>query len=600
VLARWKLTFGAILLLVVSAVTILFLGRQFDWPILTRDTAKTGGLPVDSIEQDRQQPKPTGLTNSRSLPKPVTSPIRFIESARELGISFRQTSGITRDKHFPAANGSGAALLDANADGLLDIYFLTACLLPIKQSDDSPRNEFYRAKPEGSYEELAAMAGLDFAGFSQGVGVADVNNDGFSDLYVVTLGGNLLFQNMGDGTYRNVTDQSGTGSGRWGTSCAFLDYDEDGTVDLYVANYGIWSIETNEYCGDRERGIRLFCRPTYITPAIHLLLRNRGDGTFEETTEQAGIARTDGRGQGVVAADLNGDGHMDLYVANDMSPNFLFLNRGDGTFHDASILSGAAFDGDGAALASMGVDATDVDGDGRPELFVTNFLNEYNNLYHNQGKGFFEDISVSSGLGPDSLPEVGWGTLLTDLDNDGLPDVLVVNGHVDDNTLEFGRNEPYQQKAKVWRNKTGLRFDNVSSGAGDYFSSAHLSRGAAFGDLNNDGRTDVVVLNLDEPATVLINESTDASGWIRLELVGRSSNRDSIGSLIEAEIRGRKLVREIKGGGSYLSAHDLRLLIGIGNATQADRVLIRWLGGESAVFEGVSPQQTIRAIEPLR
>jgi hypothetical protein len=367
-----------------------------------------------------------------------------------------------------------------------------------------------------------------------------------------------------------------------------------------LPTHRLWSIETNDYCGDRDRGVRLFCRPTYITPEIHTLLRNRGDGTFEETTERAGIARHDGRGQGVVAADVNGDGHVDLYVANDMSPNFLFLNNGDGSFRDFTMLSGAAHDGNGAALAGMGVDATDLDADGRPELFVTNFLNEYNNLYHNQGNGFFEDISVSSGLGPDSLPEVKWGTLLTDLDNDGLPDVLVVSGHVDDNLHELGRQEPHRQRAKVWRHRGRMRFENVSDGAGDYFATRHVSRGAAFGDLNDDGRTDVVVVNLDQHPAVLLNQSDDSAGWVRFHLTGRTSNRDVVGCLIQLEAGGNKHYRAIKGGGSYLSAHDLRVLIGVGGAAQVDSVTITWPSGTETFRENLSLRQTFHLVEPLR
>ncbi|MBI3468070.1 MAG: CRTAC1 family protein [Planctomycetes bacterium] len=521
-----------------------------------------------------------------------------MERSEQLVTNFKHVSGINKEKHFPAANGSGVAILDFDGDGLLDLYFLTACPLPVAVTTSSPRNSAQRRRPDGTHEEIGPMAGLDLAAFCQGVTVGDVNNDGFSDVLIVALGGNHLYSNQGDGTFRDVSVECGIVDRHWGASAAFLDYDEDGSLDFYVANYGLWSMESNLFCGDPERNIRLFCRPTYITPDVHSLYRNRGDGTFEWATERAGIARSDGRGQGVVAADLNGDGHVDLYVANDMSPHFLFLGRGDGTFKDFTILSGAAYDADGKALAGMGVDATDLDGDGLPELFATHFAHEYNTLYHNLGEGFFEDIASLSGLGPDSLPDVGWGTMLVDLDNDGLPDALVVNGHVDDNLAEMGRAEPYRQKAKVWRNRGGLRFEDVSDRAGDYFTSAHVSRGAAFGDLDDDGRLDVVVCNLDEAPAVLMNHSNRDAGWVRFRLIGRRSNRDAIGSVVELQSEALHVWRAVKGGGSYESAHDLRVLIGVGQATRVDQVTITWPQGAKTNLANLDLQQTYSLVEP--
>lgn len=525
--------------------------------------------------------------------------IRLVEQSKQFGINFQHVSGINKERHFPAANGSGVAIIDFDGDGLLDIYLPTACPLPVEVSPSSPRNSAQRRRADGTYEEIGPMAGLDLAGFCQGVTVGDVNNDGFSDILIVALGGNHLFLNQCDGTFRDASDEGGIVDRRWGTSAALLDYDEDGSLDFYVANYGHWSIESNLFCGDVERNIRLFCRPTYITPDVHSLYRNRGDGTFEWATEQAGIARSDGRGQGVVAADVNADGHIDLYVANDMSPNFLFLSRGDGTFKDSTMLSGAAFDENGKALASMGIDATDLDGDGLPELFVTNFAHEYNTLYHNLGDGFFEDISSLSGVGPDSLPDVGWGTMLVDLDNDGLPDLLVVNGHVDDNLKDMGRAEPYRQKAKVWRNSGNLRFVQVSAGVGDYFRSEHVSRGAAFGDLDDDGRLDIVVCNLDEAPAVLMNESNPDAGWVRFRLIGRRSNRDAIGSVVELQTESLRIWRAVKGGGSYESAHDLRVLIGVGQAATADRVTITWPQGAKTDLTNLDLRRTYSLVEPI-
>jgi hypothetical protein len=527
------------------------------------------------------------------------SPIRFANRAVDLGVAFRQTSGITRDKHFPAANGSGVGILDFDADGLQDIYLLTACPLPVSITPLSPRNSLMRRTADGVYEDVGPSAGVDLAAFCQGVTVGDINNDGFSDFLIVALGGNRVYLNHGDGTYSDMSDAAGIVDQRWGASAAFIDYDEDGSLDFYVANYGLWSLESNLYCGDQQRDIRVFCRPTYITPDVHSLYRNRGDGSFEWATERAGIARSDGRGQGVVAADVNNDGHVDLYVGNDISPHFLFLGRGDGTFQDYTELSGAAYDADGRALAGMGVDATDLDGDGLPELFATHFANEFNTLYHNLGSGFFEDIAALSGLGPDSLPDVGWGTMLADLDNDGLADVLVVNGHVDDNLAELGGDEPYRQRARVWRNRGRLRFEQLTDRAGDYFASAHVSRGAAFGDLDDDGRLDAVVCNLDDETAVLMNESEAGAGWVRFRLIGRRSNRDAIGCLVQSRSGSLQQWRAVKGGASYLSAHDLRVLIGVGDAAQVDEVTVTWPNRTTSILNGVELRRTYTLAEPI-
>jgi hypothetical protein len=546
----------------------------------------------------------TGPSGAKRATDPTTgtqkdSPIHFVERSRELGVVFQHVSGIDKEKYFPAANGSGLAAFDMDGDGLMDLYLLTACPLPFELKPSSPRNGLLRRTPGGVYEEVARLAGLDLAAFCQGVTVGDVNSDGFPDILLVCLGGNHLLINQGDSTFRDVSEEAGVADERWGASAAFLDYDEDGNLDFYVANYGLWSLESNLYCGDQARGIRVFCRPSYITPDVHSLYRNRGDGTFEWATERAGIARNDGRGQGVVAADVNADGHIDLYVANDLSPHFLFLGRGDGTFQDVTTLSGAAFDADGVARAGMGVDATDLDGDGLPELFVTHFAHEFNTLYHNLGQGFFEDIAALSRLGPDSLPEVGWGTMLTDLDNDGLPDALVVNGHVDDNLAEMGGDEPYRERAKVWRNRSGLRFDHVSERAGEYFSSAHVARGAAFADLDDDGRLDVAVCNLDDNPAVLMNDGSPENGWIRFRLTGRRSNRDAVGAMVQVKAGPLHLWRALKGGGSYLSAHDLRVLVGVGQAARVDEAIITWPSGAQTTLKDLELRQTISLVEPM-
>ena len=416
----------------------------------------------------------------------------------------------------------------------------------------------------------------------------------------------VLFLNNGNGTFRDITKDAGVGGFNWSSGGAFLDYDNDGDLDLYVTNYGHWKLpDDDQFCTeylDRHRPseakVRTYCSPRTIKPARHFLYRNNGDRTFTDVTEAAGVGRTDGRGFGVVAADLNGDGRIDLYVANDMCPNFVFLNRGDGTFEDVTEISGAGYDAHGQTHAGMGVDAEDVDGDGRPDLLVTNFLNEPNSLYRNLGAGLFEDRTPTSGMATDSTPWVGWGCALADFDNDGWPDCFVTNGHVDDNLELLGQNSPYAQPPLLHRNLEGSRFRLATRDAGPYFDSDHVGRGAAFGDLDNDGDVDIVVNHKDGAPALLRNDTKTANHWIRLSLVGTVSNRDAVGALVTVELKSRTLFRQRKGGASLESSHDPRLLIGLGQETEARRVTIRWPSGRVTTAEQLAADRSYRVVEP--
>jgi len=373
---------------------------------------------------------------------------------------------------------------------------------------------------------------------------------------------------------------------------------------VYVAHYGIWSIEANLHCGDTARQLRTFCSPKRITPAVHALYQNLGDGTFSDVTERVGIARTDGRGQGVVASDIDMDGHVDLYVANDLTPNFLFLNRGDGSFRDVTDFSGVAMNRDGLAQAGMGVDCADIDRDGLPDLFVTNFRHEYNALYINLDHGTFMDKSHSAGVAGDSMDEVGWGTRLVDFDNDGWPDIFVTNGHVDDNIAQLDPNASYGELPKVWRNLAG-RFRYLGPGVAPYFETTHVGRGAAFGDIDNDGWTDIAVNHVDSPPAVLRNVSpapaSSPTPWIRITLVGRGSNRDAIGARVELAVPNLpgKLLRQRTGGASYLSDHDGRLLVGLGDISLVTELTVRWPSGLHTTLHDVAPGQEITVREDL-
>ncbi len=491
-------------------------------------------------------------------------------------------SGNSDEKDFPTCLGSGVALLDYDGDGWLDLYLATTRNLPLSAPDRSPGNRLYRNRHDGTFEDVTRHAGVGFRGFCHGVTVGDADNDGRPDLYLTNLGPNVLYLNNGDGTFRNATAGSGLGGSGWSCGAAFLDYDNDGRLDLYVSHYGEWSPDLRRpACGDSKRNIRTICSPSTIEPQRHALYRNRGDSTFEDTTVGAGVGRRDGRGLGVVAADLDRDGRIDLYVANDKGPNFLFLNRGDGTFADITETSGAAGNEAGEYQGSMGVDAQDLHGDGLFELIVTNFWGDGAALYRNAGGGNFLEISRSAGIIRDSKPYVGWGVALEDFDNDGRPDLLMVNGHVNDNLEQLGQDIPQPEPAKLWWNRGAvgghIALTNLAD-PGPFFAVPHVARGAAFGDLDNDGDVDVVISRLDQLPAVLLNESPPRS-WIRLELIGRRSNRSAIGAAIEVRAGGRVFHRQVKGGGSYLSANDPRVLVGLGDVDRVDSVEVRWPSG---------------------
>jgi enediyne biosynthesis protein E4 len=524
------------------------------------------------------------------------SPFRFAEIAHPAGIDFVHFSGMTEERYAPTANGSGVAIFDYDNDGKLDLYFATGTLLPLG-SRRSGTNRLYKNLGENHFRDVTEESGLGFAGYCHGIVAGDIDNDGDQDVFLCNYGPNVLFLNNGKGSFKDISKDAGIIGSHWSMSGAFLDYDNDGDLDLYVSNYGLWNLpEDDRFCG--KGPVRTYCLPTSIKPAPHILYRNEGNLTFTDVTRVAGLGRTDGRGFGIVAADLNDDGRIDLYVANDMCPNFVFLNRGNGTFEDVTESSGAGYDAQGRTHAGMGVDAEDVDGDGRPDLFVTNYWNEPNSLYMNLGGGMFEDRTPTSGMATDSTPWVGWGCSLADFDNDGWPDCFVANGHVDNNLDLLGHNSPYAQPPLLHRNREGRRFQLATREAGPYFEADHVGRGAAFGDLDDDGDIDIVVNHKDGPPALLRNDTKTSNHWIRLSLVGTISNRDAVGARVEVELMGRTLARQRKGGTSVACSNDPRLLIGLGNQAEARKVTVRWPSGRFSVAEHLAADASYRVVEP--
>ncbi len=554
---------------------------------------------------------PVPRTNSVLEPSVIRGPLHFTDMLMTSRIDFIHVSGDSSDKPFPAANGSGVAAFDYDLDGQIDVLFLTGVPFPIDDQQTKSVNRCYRNLGEWRFDDVTAQTRLGHNGYSAGVAVGDFNSDGFPDAYITCYGRNQLFRNLGDGTFEEQGHHAGVDDDGWGTSAAFLDYDNDGCLDLYVCNYAIWTPKTNHYCGDTARGVRIFCNPTTVEPARHRLFRSEGDGHFQEAFDDSGLASVaPGRGQGVVAADLNEDGQIDLYVGNDLQPNYLFLNRGGGKFENASELSGTARDHLGRNQASMGVDAADVNRDGRFELFVTNYEGEHNAFYQNMGSAQFQEVSHSRGLAADSLPYIGWGTVFADFDLDGWPDVIVTNGHTDNNLNDLGRDGKYLQPAGLWRN-TASRFTFCGgAAAGDYFANTHVGRGLALADLDNDGDPDVLIAHKDLPPALLRNDalsSVPASSpktsrksnqrWIRVRLIGTRSNRDAVGAKVVLQSGDARVAQQIKGGGSYLSAHDSRLLFALPTDLSDIRLEIQWPSGETSQVTEFNPEQTLTIIE---
>ncbi len=541
-------------------------------------------------------------TESPPVPKSEgeTGPFRFVDVVRASGVDFIHVSGMTDAKQFPTANGSGVSIFDFDNDGRMDLYFATGNSIPLDPAR-AASNRLYKNLGDGRFRDVTERSGLGFRGYCHAAIAGDIDNDGDPDLFLCNYGGDVLYLNKGDGTFTDISQSAGVfRRDSWSSSAAFLDVDNDGDLDLYVSRYGDWQWPRDDrFCGDAARKIRRYCSPKELRPVRHALYRNNGDRTFTDIAVEAGLGRDDGHGFGVVAADLDDDGRVDLYVANDQDPNFLFLNRGDGTFRDATEDSGAGRNIEGRTSAGMGVDAEDVDGDGLPELFVTNFQEEYNTLFKNLGRGGFMDVTANFNLAVESLPWIGWGCALADLDSDGWPDIVVANGHIDDNALVFGQPTGYSQPALLHRNLAGKRFRLVNRGAGAYFAANHVGHGLAVGDLDDDGDLDLVINHKDGPPAILRNETTPIGRWIRLKLVGTRSNRDAIGASVTVQVDGRTIRRQRKGGCSLMSSHDPRLLIGLGSSADSVSLKVRWPSGAISQFDRLGTNRSHELVEPV-
>ncbi len=534
--------------------------------------------------------------------------MQFSDATKASGITFTHANSATPSKYLLETMGGGVALLDYDNDGRLDVFLTNGAKIeePMPRngrpdkSDPAHWNRLYRQGTDGTFEDVTEKAGVSGRTQNQygmGTAVGDYDNDGFADLYVTNYGTNTLYRNNGNGTFADVTARAGVAGGGWSASAGFVDYDNDGHLDLFVTRYLEWSFQHNRYCGEKKPGYRAYCHPDNFEPIASILFRNNGDGTFSNVSAKAGIASAPGKGLGVAFADFDDDGWTDVYVANDSVPCFLFRNSGNGTFTEDGLLAGVALNEDGKTFAGMGVDFSDYDNDGRPDLFVTDLSNERYRLFRNNADGSFRDATNASGVGGATLAYSGWSTRFFDYDNDGWKDIFVAQGHVMDTIEKTSPNLRYLQPPLLLRNESG-RFVRVLPG--DIFQRDFGGRGAAFGDLDNDGNVDVVVSNVGQKAFVLRNEGGNRQHWLGIRLEGKRSNRDGIGSRVKVTSgSGRTQYFTVTTAVGYLSASEKRVTVGLGADASATRVEIRWPSGAVQTFEHVKAGQTLVATEPV-
>src|SRR5579864_1238581 len=533
------------------------------------------------------------------------TPGNFVDITAASGVRFQHVSPHTSKKYLPETMGSGVALFDYDNDGRLDIFLVNGAPL----SDPTPKgtipektgpkywNRLFHQKSDGTFEDVTEKAGLAGAGYGMGVAVGDYDNDGYEDLYVTAYGGNKLYHNNGDGTFTDVTSQAGVGGSGWSTSAAWVDLDNDGLLDLVVLRYLQWDFD-DIWCGDHKKGFRAYCHPDTFKAITPLVYHNEGNGRFTEVGEKMGLA-IPGKGLGIAIADYDRDGRIDLFVANDSMPEFLFHNKGNGKFEEKGLFSQVAVDEDGRTYAGMGVDFEDFDNDGLPDLVVDNLANQMYAIYQNAGDGTFTYTTRATGMGRISMLHSGWGLRLIDYDNDGWKDLLIAQGH-DLDTIELTTPQLRYREPMLLARNTGHGFVDVSAASGSIFHEAWAGRGLATGDLDNDGRIDAVVSTNDGPAHVIRNETKTDNHWLTLKLVGHKSNRDAIGAVVKIVMPKGSQYATVTTASSYLSSSDKRVHFGLGPAAAAGTIEIRWPSGINQSLKDVRADQILQVDEPAR
>ena len=546
-------------------------------------------LPILVIGQDRTG-RPYSTAEPKTPPPPgpqARSPLIFADITTQSGISFIHAASKTTSKYLLETMGGGVAILDYDNDGRMDLFFTNGAALNDHMSkDELPDkaqskywNRLYQQKPDGTFSDVTERAGLKGTGYSMGVAAADFDNNGFVDLFVTGYKSDRLYRNNGDGTFTDTTSKLPKVNDGWSTSAGWFDYDRDGRLDLFVARYMEWDFDNGSlFCGGPTSLLRAYCHPDNFKGAPNILFHQRADGSFEDVSKAAGIADPSGKGLGVAFADFDNDGWTDVFVANDSVRQSLYRNKGDGTFEDIAVISGAAYDEDGKTFAGMGIDCADYDNDGYADVFISTLSNEKYALYRNSGDLSFTYATNTSAVGQITLLNSGWGARFVDVDNDGLRDLFVAQSHVLDTIEKSTAYLKYKQPLLLMRN-TGKGFVNISATAGAVFNVPLAARGAAIGDLNNHGQLDAVVAVLDGAPVILQNSGT-ANHWLGLMLAGGKSNRSAIGARVSVtNTTGQKQIFDVTTSGSYLSSSDPRIVVGLGAAKAVKSIEVRWPSG---------------------
>jgi len=522
------------------------------------------------------------------------SPIRFREVAEQAGLDFVLQNSPTPRKHMIETMAGGVAAFDYNNDGKVDIFFTNGAAIPSLEKD-SPKffNRLYRNDGGMKFTDVTREAGVAGAGYSMGAAAADYNNDGHTDLFVAGVYRNILYRNLGNGKFEDVTEKAGIKSDKWSVAAGWFDFDNDGWLDLFVVNYAHWTPEFDRYCGDRERNLRVYCHPKYFEGLPNTLYRNRRDGTFEDISKESGIAEHIGRGMSLAFADYDNDGFTDVFVTNDNLPNFLFRNRGNGTFEEVALEAGVALTNNGAPIASMGADFRDFNNDGLCDINVTALAGETFPLFRNVGKGSFQDATHGSQLAQLSTARSGWSNGFFDFNNDGWKDLFTANSDVND-LIDLFQSTHYKQPNSIFANLGNGTFRDVSSDAG--FSLARAHRGSAFADFDNDGKIDIVVSALGEPAELWQNVSPDSNRWLALKLTGTRSNRDGIGARIKLGDQFNQVTTAV----GYASSSPSTVHFGTGKLEKIERIEIRWPSGIIQVLRDVTTNQRLEVHEPTK
>ena len=525
--------------------------------------------------------------------------VQFRDVTQQAGIRFVHNNGAFGKKFLPETMGPGVAFIDYDNDGWPDIFLVNGADWPGHVQKHSTPKLFHNNR-DGTFTDITHKAGLDIEIYGMGVAVGDYDNDGYDDLFITAYGQNRLFHNNGNGTFSDVTQKAGlSGPKEFSTSAAWIDYDKEGHLDLVVGNYVQWSPQTDLYC-TLDGKSKSYCTPESYKGTSVRLWHNLGNGTFEEATQKAGLGDPTSKTLGVAVLDYDNDGWPDLLFSNDTQPNKLYRNNGNGTFTEKALVAGVAFSEDGVARAGMGVDASDYDHSGYPSLLITNFSNQMLSLYHNEGKGLFVDEAPRSEIGRASLLTLGFGCFFFDYDLDGWPDILVTNGHIDGDIQRVQANVKYAMPPHLFRNIGKGKFEEVTKTLGQAFASPRVGRGAAYADINNDGRLDLLLSTSGGPVYLFRNEAQGAAALnksLRIKLTGTKSNRDGIGATVRLTAGGETQTQMLRSGSSYLSASELVLTFGLAQHDKADGIEIRWPNGQVDRLSGIAAGQTIIVTE---